>query len=111
MKNMGEAVYVLGVKIFRDHSRRTLRVSQETYLRKVLERFNTTKAKPIECLSLRTKALTLKDCPKILADKAKIVTMSYASAIGRLMYAMVCTRPDLAYVVGLLSRFQTDPEI
>ena len=108
---MGEVVYVLGVKILRDHSRRTLGVSQETYLRKVLERFNTTKAKPIEHLSLRTKALTLKDCPKTLAGKAKMITMSYASAIGSLIYAMVCTRPNLAYVVGLLSRFQTDPEI
>src|SRR3954465_6914154 len=106
MKNMGEAVYVLGVKIFRDHSRRTLRVSQETYLRKVLERFNTTKAKPIEHWSLRTKVLTLKDYPKTLADKAKMITMSYASAIGSLLYAMVCTRPDLAYVMGILSRFQ-----
>src|SRR3954462_14148015 len=108
MKNMGDAVYVLGFKFFRDHSRRTLGFSQETYLRKVLERFNTTKAKPIEHLSLRTKTLTLKDCPKTLAGKAKMITMSYASAIGSLMYAMVCTRLDLAYVVGLLSRFQMD---
>ena len=82
---------MLNDKILQDHSRQTLEVSQETYLRKVLERFNTTKAKPIEHLSLRTKALTLKDCPKTLAGKAKMITMSYASAIGSLMYAMVCT--------------------
>ena len=62
---MCEAVYVLGVKILRDRSRRTLGVLQETYLRKVLEHFNTTKAKPIEHLSLRTKALTLKIVPRL----------------------------------------------
>jgi hypothetical protein len=40
---------------------------------------------------------------------AKMTNVPYASAIGSLMYAMVCTRPDLAYAVGLLSRFQSNP--
>ncbi|RVW76573.1 Retrovirus-related Pol polyprotein from transposon TNT 1-94 [Vitis vinifera] len=31
----------------------------------------------------------------------------YASAIGSLMYAMVCTRPDIAHVVGVVSRFMS----
>ena len=33
----------------------------------------------------------------------------YASAIGSLMYAMVCTRPDIAHVVGVVSRFMSRP--
>ena len=33
----------------------------------------------------------------------------YASAMGSLMYAMVCTRPDIAYVVGVVSRFLSNP--
>jgi len=33
----------------------------------------------------------------------------YASAVGNLMYAMVCTRPDIAHVVGVLSRFMSKP--
>ena len=35
--------------------------------------------------------------------------MSYASAVGSLMYAMLCTRPDIYYVVGVVSRFQSNP--
>ena len=35
--------------------------------------------------------------------------MSYASAIGSLMYAMLYTRPDIYYVVGVVSRFQSNP--
>ncbi|KAG9449468.1 hypothetical protein H6P81_009433 [Aristolochia fimbriata] len=31
--------------------------------------------------------------------------ISYSSAVGSLMYAMVCTRPDIAFVVGVVSRF------
>ena len=37
MKDMGEAAYILGVKISRDHSKRFLSLSQETYIKKVLE--------------------------------------------------------------------------
>src|SRR3954469_4773235 len=35
----------------------------------------------------------------------------YASAIGTLMYAMLCTRPDIAYAVSLTSRYQSDPGV
>ena len=33
----------------------------------------------------------------------------YASAVGSLMYAMVCTRPDIAHAVGVFSRFMSKP--
>ena len=33
----------------------------------------------------------------------------YASAVGSLMYAMVCTRPDLAHAVRVVSRFMGQP--
>ena len=33
----------------------------------------------------------------------------YASAIGCLMYAMLCSRPDICYTIGLVSRYQSNP--
>ena len=33
----------------------------------------------------------------------------YASAVGSLMYTMLCTRPDICYAVGMVSRFQSNP--
>ncbi|KAL0320291.1 UNVERIFIED_CONTAM: Retrovirus-related Pol polyprotein from transposon TNT 1-94 [Sesamum radiatum] len=70
MKDMGEASYVIGIKIYRDRSRCILGLSQETYINK--------------------------DIP-------------YASAIGSLMYAQVYTRPDIAFAVGILGRYQSNP--
>ncbi|KAL2231740.1 UNVERIFIED_CONTAM: Retrovirus-related Pol polyprotein from transposon TNT 1-94 [Sesamum indicum] len=35
----------------------------------------------------------------------------YASAIGSLMYAMICTRPDIAHAVGVVSRFMSNPGV
>ena len=33
----------------------------------------------------------------------------YALTIGNLMYAMVCTKPDIAHAVGVVSRFMSRP--
>ena len=33
----------------------------------------------------------------------------YASAIGSIMYAMLCTRPDVSYALSAMSRYQSDP--
>src|SRR4051812_42460574 len=65
MKDMGEAAYVLSVKILRDRSREILGLSQETYVRKVLERFNTSKAKPIDTPIIKIMALVLKIVPSL----------------------------------------------
>jgi Reverse transcriptase (RNA-dependent DNA polymerase) len=40
MKDLGDAAYVLGIRIYRDRSRRLIGLSQELYLDKVLKRFN-----------------------------------------------------------------------
>ncbi|KAL0439045.1 UNVERIFIED_CONTAM: hypothetical protein Slati_2387500 [Sesamum latifolium] len=39
MKDMGEASYILGIKIYRDRSRRMLGLTQSSYIEKVLKRF------------------------------------------------------------------------
>ena len=33
----------------------------------------------------------------------------YASAVGSLIYAMLCTRPDICFAVGMVSRYQSKP--
>ena len=45
MKDSGEAAYILGTKIFRNRSKRLIGLSQDTYIDKVLKRFNMVEAK------------------------------------------------------------------
>ena len=40
MKDLGEAAYILGIKIYRDRLKRLIGLSQDTYIDKVLKRFN-----------------------------------------------------------------------
>ena len=45
MKDLGEAAYILGIKIYRDRSKRLIGLSQDTYIDKVLKWFNMEEAK------------------------------------------------------------------
>ena len=47
--------------------------------------------------------------PKTLEVIEQMAKVSYALAIRSLMYAMLCTRPDIAYTVSVTSRFQSNP--
>ena len=49
--------------------------------------------------------LSAKKCPKTQEEEEDMSRGPYASVVGILMYAMVCTRLDIAHVVGVLSRF------
>ena len=53
--------------------------------------------------------LSLYMYPKTQEEKEKMAQVPYSSAIGSLMYAIMCTRLDICYVVGLVSRFQSNP--
>ena len=42
-------------------------------------------------------------------EKEYMKTVPYASAVGSLMYVMLCTRPDVFYSVRIVSRYQSNP--
>ncbi|KAJ9552878.1 hypothetical protein OSB04_016923 [Centaurea solstitialis] len=114
MKDLGEAAYILGIKIYRNRFRRLIGLSQSTYIDKIRERFRMDESKigfiPMQHGIVLSKA----QCPVSSQDQDKIKTIPYASAIGSIMYAMLCTRPDVAYsdeisVTGYTdASFQTD---
>ncbi|GKF96752.1 hypothetical protein Tco_0292573, partial [Tanacetum coccineum] len=43
------------------------------------------------------------------ASRRKMAKVPYASAVGSVMYTMVCTRPDMTHAVGVVSRFMSNP--
>uniref|UniRef100_A0A3Q7IHL4 Reverse transcriptase Ty1/copia-type domain-containing protein n=1 Tax=Solanum lycopersicum TaxID=4081 RepID=A0A3Q7IHL4_SOLLC len=79
MKDLGPAKQILGMKISRDRSAGTLNLSQELYIEKTAE------------------------------ERDHMTLVPYASAVGSLMYAMVCTRPDIAHAMGDVSRYMANP--
>jgi ATP-binding cassette subfamily B (MDR/TAP) protein 1 len=109
MKDMGAAKKILGISITRDRKEKKLWLSQEHYIQKVLERFNMENAKAVSTpLATRFK-LSVQQSPSNEAEKTYMSRVPYASVVGSLMYAMVCTRPDIAHAVGTVSRFLSNP--
>jgi hypothetical protein len=109
MKDLGPAKQILGVRIQRSRKDKKLFISQEQYIEKVLERFNLNNAKMVSSPLATHFKLSTKQSPSTDEEKEDMERIPYASAVGSLMYAMVCTRPDIAHAVGVVSRFLSDP--
>uniref|UniRef100_A0A3Q7EBT0 Reverse transcriptase Ty1/copia-type domain-containing protein n=1 Tax=Solanum lycopersicum TaxID=4081 RepID=A0A3Q7EBT0_SOLLC len=105
MKDLGPARQILGMQIVRDRKAKKLVLSQEKYIQKVLRRFSMDKAKVVSTPLAMHFKLSTKQCPSSDDEKENMKKVPYASAVGSLMYAMVCTRPDIAHAVGVVSRF------
>ncbi|CAA7015031.1 unnamed protein product [Microthlaspi erraticum] len=106
MKDLGAASRILGIDIKRDRKEGVLWLSQSGYLGKVIKRFNMAEAKTVNTpMGGHFKLSAVSDASECV-DTEKV---PYSSAVGSLMYAMVGTRPDLAYAIGLVSRFMSKP--
>jgi ATP-binding cassette subfamily B (MDR/TAP) protein 1 len=97
------------MKISRDEQGGTLQLSQAEYIRKVLQRFNMRDAKPIRTPLASHFRLSKEQCPETDEEKDFMARVPYASTIGSLMYAMVCTKPDISHAVGVVSRYMSNP--
>jgi hypothetical protein len=109
MKDLGEATYILGIRIYRDRSRRLIGLSQSTYLDKVLKKFSMESSKKGFLPMSHGIKLSKTQCPQTADERERMSRFPYASAIGSIMYAMICTRPDVSYALSVTSRYQADP--
>ena len=75
----------------------------------MLERFNMSKGKVVSSPLTSHFKLSSRHNPSIDKEKEDMRRVLYASTVGSLMYDMVCTRPDIAYAVGVVSRFLSNP--
>ena len=109
MKDLEAVKQILGMRIIRDKANDTLKLSQSEYVKKVLSRFNMNEAKPVSTPLGSHFKLSKEQSPKTEEEMDHMSKVPYASTIGSLMYAMVYTKPDIAHVVGVVSRFMSRP--
>lgn len=108
MKDLGAARKILGMIIHRDRRRCMLLLSQKDYVEKVLKRFLMDGAKPVSTPLATHFKLSLNDVPKTEKEVEQMSQVPYTSAVGSLMYAMVCSRPDLSHAVSVVSRYMSN---
>ena len=91
MKDLGEAAYILGIKIYRVRSKRMIGLSQSTYIDKVLNKFSMQNSKRGFLLMCHGISLSKTQCPMVQDERDHMSKIPYAYAIGSIMYAMLCT--------------------
>ncbi|GJY70606.1 zinc finger, CCHC-type containing protein [Tanacetum coccineum] len=100
MKDLGEAEVILGIRIKRGNN--GISISQSHYIEKILTKFNFANCSPVYTpVDPTVKFQPNKGTP--------MFQLEYSRAIGCLMYAMISTRPDIAFFVGKLSRYTSNP--
>ena len=78
-------------------------------MKKVLSRFSMSDTKPVNTPLAAHFKLSKEQSPTTEEERDHMAKVSYASAIRNLMYAMICTRPDTAHAVGVVSRYISNP--
>jgi hypothetical protein len=110
MKDLGDASYVQGIEIHRDKSKGVLELSQRAYIDKVLKRYNMHNCSSTPAPIVKGDKFGLFKCPKNQLEIDQMKTIPYASTVRSIMYAQVCTYPDLAYVTGMLRSLESCQE-
>lgn len=108
-KDMGEAAYVLGIRIYRDRNSKILYSDKKKYLEKVLKIFSMKNCKSLSISISKGHYLNKSMCPKDDEEVSEMLKVLYAQVVGSLMYAMTNTRPYICHAVGLVSIYQSNP--
>jgi hypothetical protein len=106
--DLGQPKWLLSIGIDYNLSAGTLRLNQAAYIHQLLTRFGFENCNPVDTPC--NDRLSKDDCPQKGSPEFEYMqSKPYRSAIGGLMYAMVGTRPDLAYALGQVARFSHNP--
>ena len=110
MTDLGSASKILRMAIERDKHRKTLKITQNTYLEKLVDKFGMKNAKPTRIPLAGHFKLSVNLEPVNEEERRYMKRVPYSSAIGSVMFSMVTSKPDLSYSISVLSRFMSDPK-
>ncbi|GJY77419.1 retrotransposon protein, putative, ty1-copia subclass [Tanacetum coccineum] len=109
MKNLGEAAYILGIKIYKDRSRWLIELCQSAHIEKILKRFNMENSKHGLIPMQENPKLSKAQGASTPDEVKRMQRVPYASVVGFIMYVVRCTRPDVAFAQNITRRFQQNP--
>ena len=114
MKDMGELHFCLGITIEQDTTEKSIGLHQKQYLLKKLKKFRSEEvgilksklqdAKPVSTLADPNAKLCKDDGVSKSVDST-----TYQSMVGILLYATIIARPDISYVIAVVSRYNSNP--
>jgi hypothetical protein len=111
LRDLGPTTELLGIKIDRNRTKRSLTISQPQYCAEMLSRYGMGDSKPVSTPMTPALCLSHEQSPRTADERAFMRSVDYGGAIGSLQYLSCTTRPDIAYTVGQLASFTSDPGV
>lgn len=108
IKFLGEADWMLNMRIRRDRPRRLLWLDQQSYVASMLEEFQLDEARAVGHPGAQEE-LTAAGCPSTAEEAEQMKKVPYRRVIGLLTYLANCTRPDIAHAVNSAAQFAQNP--
>ena len=102
MTDLGKMGWILGIRITWNREKGTLALSQEKFIKEILECYGISNSRPISTPALPNECLIKLSFPEVDAK-------SYQRCLSSLMYPMLGTHPDLGYTIVALSRHAANP--
>ncbi|GJT34521.1 retrotransposon protein, putative, ty1-copia subclass [Tanacetum coccineum] len=96
-KDLGEATFILGIKIYRDRSKRLIKLGQNAYIDNILKRYKIDNSKRVYIPMQERLDLNKTQGASTPKEVKRMQNVPYASAVGSIMYAVRCIRPDIAF--------------
>jgi hypothetical protein len=109
LRDQGPTSFILGVKLERNRASRSIFLSQPAYIQSIIEQYNLQDAKSVVTPMLDDVKLSAAMSPSTQEEADKMKSTPYREAVGKLLYLAIATRPDIAYAVGVLCRFNENP--
>jgi len=110
MKDLGEVKQCLGLRITRDRGAGKIWIDQLAYIEDIINRFNMQNCNEASTPLDINQKLSKEMSPTTEEEKTEMAKVPYQELVGSLIFACQGTRPDIAHAVGIISRFNNNPE-
>lgn len=109
MKDLGIAEYCIGLHITRDRRNGTVSLDQTGYINTILQKFDMETCNPVATPMDVSIKLIKEMSPKTEAEIEEMASIPYQEAVGSILYLAQGSRPDIAYAVSAVSRYNNNP--
>jgi hypothetical protein len=103
VRDLGPATYFMGMELSRDRKAPSLKLTQRKLTRELISQYGLANARA------RSVPLAMGEKLKKEGEPLDTVRFPYSECVGSLLYLSVCTRLDIAQVVGALARYMAAP--
>ena len=107
LRDLGPTTFLLAVQVHQDLKKRSISLSQQQYVEELLKRHGMDDCKPVK--TPMTPGLDLSDVVVTPEEQEQMKSIPYLSVVGSLQYLATMTRPDIAFAVSYLGRFNHNP--